>query len=449
MPEVREEIVFGEPTRRLQELRDQFVARGVYSATPIFAESARGARVRDVEGREFLDFAGGIGALNAGHNHPRVVAAVQAQAERLIHTCFSVMMYEPYVQLCRKLTQLVPGDQPKKAILVNSGAEALENAVKIARAYTRRPAILAFSHAFHGRTLLTLSLTGREHPYKDLFRPLAPEVYRLPYPYPYRGGPFATAAECLGALREALSTQVAAEEVAAVVVEPVLGEGGFVVPPAEFLPGLAAVCRQHDILLIVDEVQSGFMRTGRMFAFEHFGVSPDLVAVAKSLGGGMPLSAVIGRREVMDAPLVGSLGGTYGGNPVACAAALAAIELYEDPAFRARVQEVGQRTRQRLLTWQERYLAIGDVRGLGLMLAFELVKDRETKDPDAEMTQGIVDWCYRHGLVILKAGTYGNCIRFLAPLVITDEELDEGLAILEEALERYARAGPRDGDALG
>lgn len=441
MAETREEYRFGEETRRLQALREQFVARGVYSATPIFAASARGARVRDVEGHEFLDFAGGIGTLNAGHNHPDMVAAVHAQVERLIHTCFSVLMYEPYVQLCRKLVELMPGGHPKKAILVNSGAEAVENAVKIARAYTRRPAVIAFSHAFHGRTLLTLSLTGREHPYKDRFRPLAPEIYHAPYPYPYRGRPYATAEACLDALREALATQVAPEDTAAVIVEPVLGEGGFVVPPAGFLPGLEAVCREHGILLIVDEIQSGFMRTGRMFAFEHFGITPDLVAVAKSLAGGLPLSGVIGRREVMDAPVVGSLGGTYGGNPVACAAALAVIEVYEDPAFQERVRELGRRVWERLLAWRERFPAIGDIRGLGLMLALELVKDRETKEPAPELTQSIVDWCWRHGLVILKTGTYGNCIRFLMPLVITDEELNEGLSILEAALEEHAGAG--------
>lgn len=438
---MKEEFRFGERTSQLGKLRDQYVARGVYSATPIFAESATGARVRDVEGHEFLDFAGGIGVLNAGHNYPRMVAAIQAQVERLVHTCFSVMMYEPYVRLCQKLVEIMPGDHPKKAILVNSGAEAVENAVKIARACTRRPAVISFSHSFHGRTLLTLSLTGRDHPYKDHFRPLAPEVYHTPYPYVYRGGPFATAEGCLGAFKEALLTHVAPEEVAAVIVEPVLGEGGFVVPPEGFLPGLEAVCRGHGILLIVDEVQSGFMRSGRMFAFEHFGITPDLVTVAKSLGGGMPLSGVVGRSEVMDAPGVGSLGGTYGGNPVACAAALAVIELYEDPEFQERVGELGRRVRQRILAWPERYPAVGDVRGLGLMLAIELVKDRRTKEPASEVTQSIVDWCYRHGLVILKAGTYGNCIRFLMPLTITDEDLDEGIAILEEALEKYAGVG--------
>lgn len=427
-------IDWGPRTRELAALRERVVARGVYSATPIFAESAQGVWVRDVDGNQFLDFAGGIGALNAGHNHPGVVQAIRDQVGRLIHTCFSVMMYEPYLRLCETLVRMAPGPGAKKALLVNSGAEAVENAVKIARAYTGRPAIFSFSHSFHGRTLLTLSLTGREHPYKDGFRPLVPEVYRIPYPYPYRDLPVGASADrALAAFREALVTQVCPEEVAAVIVEPVLGEGGFIVPPAEFLLGLAELCRRHGILLIADEVQTGFMRTGRMFACEHFGLEPDLVVMAKSLAGGMPLSAVVGRRDVMDGPVVGSLGGTYGGNPAACAAALAAIRLYEQPGFQARTEELGRETRRRLEGLQRHYPAIGEVRGLGPMLAVELVKDRGRKEPDSELAQRVVDYCYRHGLVILKTGTYGNCIRFLAPLVVSDADLEAAFAILDEA----------------
>lgn len=432
------QIVLGERTRQLRELRDRVVARGVFSATPVFAATASGATVRDVDGNEYLDFAGGIGALNAGHRHPRMVKAIHEQVDRLVHTCFSVLMYEPYVRLCEKLTEIAPGDYPKKAVLVNSGAEAVENAVKIARAYTGRPGVIAFSHAFHGRTLLALSLTGREHPYKDGFRPLAPEVYRLPYPYPYRGP---SAAECLAFLQQALTTHVAAEEVAAVVVEPVLGEGGFVVPPVEFLTGLQDVCRRHGIVFVVDEVQSGFMRTGRMFASEHFDLQPDLLVVAKSMGGGMPISGVVGRREVMDGPVVGGLGGTYGGNPVACAAALAVIEVYQEPGLQARVERLGETVESRLRAWQDRFHAIGDVRGLGAMMAMELVEDRRTKEPAPGLAQKLVDHCWAHGLVILKAGSYGNCVRFLMPLTISDEELARGLGILEEALKRHAGAG--------
>ncbi len=428
-------VILGRRTRELLELRDRFVARGVYSATPVFADTASGTTVRDVDGNEYLDFAGGIGALNAGHRHPRVVEAIHRQADRLVHTCFSVMMYEPYVRLCEKLVEITPGDYPKKALLVNSGAEAVENAVKIARAFTRRPAIIAFSHAFHGRTLLTLSLTGREHPYKDGFRPLMPEVYRLPYPYPYRGP---SGEECLESFTQALTTHVSPEEVAAVVVEPVLGEGGFVVPPEGFLTGLQAICRRHGIVFVVDEVQTGFMRTCRMFASEHFGLEPDLLVVAKSLGGGLPISGVVGCREIMDGPVVGGLGGTYGGNPVACAAALACIEAYLEPGLRDRVKEIGAGVRERLLAWQGRFRAIGDVRGVGAMMAMELVRDRETKEPAPEMAQGVVDHCWAHGLVILKAGSFGNCVRLLMPLTITDDELARGLAILEEALELHA-----------
>ncbi len=438
MSQGAKQIILGERTRQLRALRDRVVARGVFSATPIFAATASGATVRDVDGNDYLDFAGGIGALNAGHAHPRMVKAIREQVDHLVHTCFSVMMYESYVRLCQKLTEIAPGDYPKKAVLVNSGAEAVENAVKIARAFTGRAGVIAFSHAFHGRTLLTLSLTGREHPYKDGFRPLMPEVYRLPYPYPYRGP---SAAECLESLQQALTTHVAPEEVAAVVVEPVLGEGGFVVPPREFLTGLEAVCRRHGIVFVVDEVQSGFMRTGRMFASEHFGLQPDLLVVAKSICGGMPISGVVGRREVMDGPVVGALGGTYGGNPVACAAALAVIEVFQDLGLKARVGRLSETVRDRLLTWQDRFPAIGDVRGLGAMLAMELVKDRQTKEPAPEMAQSVVDYCWAHGLVILKAGTYGNCVRFLMPLTISDDDLARGLGILEDALTRHAGVG--------
>jgi len=427
----------GPRSRELMRLAEENTPKGLAHVTPIAVARAEGALLTDVDGNTFIDFAGGIGAQNAGHRAGTVVAAVKDQADAYMHLCFMVTLYEPYVRLARKLNEITPGGFAKKTILFNSGSEAIENAVKIARAYTGRPAVITFERGFHGRTMLALSLTGQVRPYKDGFGPFMPEVYRLPVPYAYR------CADCLEApcerhspeyLHELFRAHVAPESVAAVIVEPVLGEGGFVVPPPDYFRGLKRICDEHGILFIADEVQTGFARTGRMFAIEHSGVEPDMMALAKSLSGGTPLSALTGRAEVMDAPPAGSLGGTYGGNPLACRAALAAIEAIEEQGLAARAEALGARVLARFRTMQERHALIGEVRGLGAMLAMELVKDRATKEPAGEETARIIRACYESGLIVLKAGADANVLRTLMPLVITDDQLDEGLAILESAV---------------
>ena len=372
-----------------------------------------------------------------GHRAPAVQAAIEKQAQRFLHTCFMVTPYESYVRLAERLNQLAPGDFPKKTMLLNSGAEAVENAIKIARAYTRRPAVICFEDAFHGRTLLSLSLTSKTTPYKTGFQPFVSDVYRIPYGYCYRCSYRLTYPECglhcAHILEDTFKRVVAADSVAAVIAEPVLGEGGFVTPPPEFFPILQDICRKHGILLIADEVQTGFARTGRMFASEHFGIEPDLLLSAKSLGGGMPLAAVTGRAEIMDNTGPGSLGGTFGGNPVCCEAALAAIDTIETENLCARAEDLGRKFRERALEWQKLFPAIGDVRGLGAMQAMELV-ERGNRTPATELTRQIVKYCYEHGVLLVTAGTYGNVIRLLAPLVITDSELDEAFGVLEQSL---------------
>ena len=413
--------------------REAAVPLGIGHSTPVYTQSARGALLTDVDGNVLIDFAGGIGTLNAGHANPEVVRAAAAALEKFTHSCFSVAPYEGYVALAEKLNAITPGAFPKKTMLANSGAEALENAVKIARHATRREAVVVFEHAFHGRTLLTLSMTSKVRPYKLGFGPFAAEVYRLPFPYEYRGhyaGPGAAAA----GLEEFFRTQVAAEEVACVVLELVLGEGGFVVAPREYVDTLARICREHGILLVVDEVQTGFGRTGRMFACEHYGLEPDLLTMAKSLGGGFPISAVTGRAAVMDSAQVGGLGGTYTGNPIACAAALAAIEFIQKNRLPERAVEIGRIVEARFRGFAERFPFVGDARGLGAMRALELVKDKTTKEPDKDRTDRVIRTAYANGLLLVGAGTYGNVIRTLMPLVITDEELEEGLDVLDHAL---------------
>jgi 4-aminobutyrate aminotransferase/(S)-3-amino-2-methylpropionate transaminase len=386
-----------------------------------------------VDGNTFIDFAGGIGTLNVGHANPRVVAAASGQLSRLTHTCFSVAPYEGYIALAERLNRITPGGFAKKTMLANSGAEAVENAVKIARSATGREAVVAFDHAFHGRTLLTMSMTSKVRPYKFGFGPFAPEVYRLPYPYTYRT-PYEDAEAWEAAVEEFFHTQVAAEKVACVVLELVLGEGGFIVAPREAVLFLARFCREHGILLVIDEVQTGFGRTGRMFACEHYGIEPDILTMAKSLAGGLPLSAVTGRAQVMDAAPVGGLGGTYAGNPVSCAAALAALDVLETERLPERAAEIGRRVEERFRGFFDRFPFIGEARGLGAMRALELVKDRAGKAPDKERTGRIVQKAYENGLIVLTAGTHGNVIRTLMPLVITDEQLQEGLEVLEHAL---------------
>jgi 4-aminobutyrate aminotransferase / (S)-3-amino-2-methylpropionate transaminase / 5-aminovalerate transaminase len=423
----------GPESRALAARRDAAVPKGIGHSTPVYARSARGALVTDVDGNVFLDFAGGIGTLNAGHANPDVVRAAAEQLERMTHTCFSVAPYEGYVALAEKLNRITPGRFAKKTMLANSGAEALENAVKIARHATGREAVVVFDHAFHGRTLLTMSMTSKVRPYKFGFGPFAPEIYRLPYPYAYRGrysGPEAAERE----LEEFFQTQVAAEKVACVVVELVAGEGGFIVAPKEWVDVLARVCRARGILLVVDEVQTGFGRTGRMFACEHHGLEPDIVTMAKSLAGGFPLSAVTGRAELMDSAQVGGLGGTYTGNPVSCAAALAAVDYIEREKLPERAERIGTEVERRFQCFVERFPFVGDARGLGAMRALELVKDRRTKEPDKERTDRVIRKACEGGLLLVGAGTYGNVVRTLMPLVVTDAELTEGLDVLEKAL---------------
>lgn len=430
----------GVKSRELLARRNEFVARGVASSMTVFAAKADGAIIEDVDGNRYIDFAGGIGAMNVGHVRPEVVQAIAEQAAKFIHTCFSVMMYEPYVALAERITQLAPGNFPKKALFLNSGAEAVENAVKIARFATGRPAIITFDNAFHGRTLMTMSMTAKVKPYKYRFGPYAPEVYRAPFPYAYRMNmtPQEASEYCIQEFERMFTGDVAPDQVAAVVIEPVQGEGGFMVAPPGFLRALKAVCEKYGILFVADEIQSGFCRTGQMFAVQHDGVEPDLMIIAKSMGAGMPISGVVGRAEVMDAPPPGTLGGTYSGNPVACAAALAVLDLYEKEDLAARSREIGKTVTDRFLKLQQQFPIIGDVRGLGGMVAMELVKDNTTKEPDSHTASDVLAAAHQRGLVLIKAGMYDNVLRVLVPLCVTDEQLQQGLDIFEEAFSTVA-----------
>jgi 4-aminobutyrate aminotransferase/(S)-3-amino-2-methylpropionate transaminase len=429
--ELRTEIP-GPKSKEILERKERVVADPLSVFLPVVIEEAHGATITDVDGNSFIDFTGGVGCLNVGHSNAQVVAAAQEQLARFSHTDFTIVPYEVYVTLAERLCELAPVGKPAKAAFFNAGAEAIENAIKFARAYTKRPGVIAFEGGFHGRTLLALSLTSKTHPYKAGLGPFAPEVYRVPFPNEYRGP---SAAEALEVLERALVTQVAAETIAAIVIEPVQGEGGFVVAPPEFLHGVRRICDEHGIVLVVDEVQTGFGRTGRMWGIEHSGVEPDLVTLAKSIAAGLPLSAVIGRAEIMDAPGDSAIGGTYVGNPVAQAAALAVIDVFEEEGLCARAEAIGETIRSRMLAWQERWDAIGDVRGLGAMLAIELVSDRESREPAADLASTVVEEAAARGLLLLKSGIYSNCIRVLTPLVISDAELDEALGVWEQALE--------------
>ena len=421
----------GPRSQQLLARKARVVANAKTIALPVVAAETHGATITDVDGNVLIDFTGGVGCLNVGHAHPRVVDAVQEQAARFLHTDFTVVPYELYVSYAERLLERAPFTVPAKAAFFNAGTEAVENAVKLARLYTRRPAVIAFEGAFHGRTLLSLTLTSRPHPYKTGMGPFAPEVYRAPFPHRYRGADAATAIE---ALKRLFVTHVAAEQVAAVVIEPVLGEGGFVPAPREYLTALRELCDGHGILLVVDEVQTGFGRTGKLFAIEHYGVEPDLITVAKSIASGLPLSGVLGKAEIMDAAHDGAVGGTYVGNPVALAAAHAVLDVIDDEGLCERAQAIGDTMRTRMLAWQERFAAIGDVRGLGAMLAIELVRDRGTKEPAPELAAAVIDAAAARGLLLLKAGVDGNCIRVLCPLSIGEAELDEALGVWEDAL---------------
>ncbi len=412
----------------LHRRRGAAVARGVSNSLSVYAQRAQNAELWDVEGRRYIDFASGIAVLNTGHVHPRVVAALQHQLSQLTHTCFQVTPYEGYVALCERLNELAPGTTPKKSILFSTGAEAVENAIKIARYHTKRSGVIAFNGAFHGRTLATMTLTGKVAPYKAGFGAMLPDVFHVPFPCSYHG---ITAQHSLAAIEQLFKSDIEPGRVAAIIIEPVQGEGGFYIAPPEFLRGLRALCDTHGIVLVADEIQSGFARTGRMFAFEHAGVEPDLMTVAKSIAGGVPLSGVVGKATIMDAPPPGGLGGTYAGSPLACAAAHAVLDVIAEEQLVERARVLGSQIMTRLKTLQSKWPAIGEVRGLGSMVAIELVKNRRADQPDPELTRALVQAAGARGLLILSCGVYANVIRLLAPLTISDALLNEGMDLLD------------------
>jgi len=426
----------GPRAAEISSRRENNIARGFSSVLPTFITEGKGALLKDVDGNVFIDFSSGIGVTNVGHAPEEVVAAIKEQAEKFLHTCFMVGPYEHVVELGEKLNSITPGDFPKKTYFANSGAEAVENAVKFARRATGRTGIVSLECAYHGRTLLTMTLTSKVKPYKYKFGPFAPEVYKAPSPYCYRctfGKKYGECAlECLKQFEKIFITETSPDSVAAFILEPVQGEGGFIVPPKEYLQGVKELAEKHGILFIADEIQTGFARTGDMFAISQSGIVPDMITMAKGLAAGMPISAVTGRAEVLDAPDKGEVGGTYSGNPLSSAAALKAIEIMERPGFMERAREVGRITFERFNAMKEKYSIIGDVRGQGAMVAMELVKDRDTKEPLP--VAPILAEAHQKGLVLISAGIYGNVIRVLMPLVITNEQMEEGFAIMEEAL---------------
>jgi 4-aminobutyrate aminotransferase / (S)-3-amino-2-methylpropionate transaminase / 5-aminovalerate transaminase len=438
----------GPKSRALLARRAKAVPRGVPAVTPIAVVHAEGAVITDADGNRLIDFGGGIGVVNTGHRHPGVVAAVREQLDRFAHVCFPVSTYEPYVALAERLNRVTPGNHEKRSFFVNSGAEAVENAVKVARFFSGRQAIVCFEHGFHGRTNLAMALTSKVMPYKKGFGPFAPEVYRIPFPYCYRcengtqrgsgaGAPRAGGQCCMadrGKLEQMFASLVDPDSVAAIIMELELGEGGFVPAPKEYVATLAQFARDHGILFIADEIQTGFGRTGKLFACEHYGLVPDLIVTAKSLAGGLPLAAVTGRADVMEAPHIGGLGGTYGGNPLACAAALAVLDAMEAERIPERGRQMGERIVARFREWADQYPCIGDVRGLGAMVGMELVTDRESKTPDKALTGRLLNAALERGLILLSSGTYGNTVRVLAPLTAEAGIIEEGLAVMEESL---------------
>ena len=431
----------GPRSRALMAAREVHVPRGPFHVTPIFVQSARGALIEDVDGNRLIDFASGIGVTNVGHCDEAVVAAVREQAGAFMHVAFNVTPYEGYVELCRRLNEMTPGDFPKKTFLANSGAEAVENAVKLARAYTKKQAVVCFEHAFHGRTYLAMTLTSKAKPYRAGFGPMNPEVYRAPFPYPYRWpghafseDPDVVDERCFAEFEDLVVNRITPGDCAAVIVEPVLGEGGFIPLTRGYAKRLRDFCTAHGIVLIADEIQSGFGRTGALWACDQLGLVPDVFTTAKCLGGGMPVSAVTGRAEIMDATGVGGIGGTFGGNPLSCAAAIAVCDLFAKGEILERARHLAAHIQATLAAWPDRYPAVGNVRGLGTMMGFELVKDRATKEPWPEGAKQLTKFCYERGLIIMTAGTYGNVVRLLMPLVITDAELAEGVGVLEQGL---------------
>jgi len=429
----------------LHDKRNSVMAKGFVSAMNSYVARAEGACIADVEGREYIDFGGGIAVMNVGHSHPKVVAAIKDQAEKFTHTCFMVSPYAAPIHLAERLCKAVPGNFPKTAMFANSGAEAVENSVKIARYQTQKPAIIAFENGFHGRTLLGMSLTSKVKPYKFGFGPFASEIYRMPFAYCYRCSlkmvyPSCDLA-CADLLNDFFVSHVAAEATAAIIVEPVQGEGGFITPPKGYFQKLKSICEANHVLFIADEIQTGMGRTGKFFAMEHFDVASDITTVAKSLAAGMPLSAVVGRKEIMNAVHPSGIGGTYGGNPVACAAAMAVMDIFDEENLLDRSAALGERLKSQLDEFKKRYEMVGDVRGLGPMMAIELVKDRETKAPAADEAKTLIKYCYDRGLIVLSCGTYGNVVRMMMPLVITAEQLDKGLEILNDGLGFIAQQG--------
>ncbi|WP_280768132.1 4-aminobutyrate--2-oxoglutarate transaminase [Salipaludibacillus daqingensis] len=426
---------------KLLDRRNKHIPKGPFNTAQTFAANADGAIVTDVDGQEFIDFAGAIGSLNAGHCPPKVVKALKDQIEKFLHPCFHVMMYESYIELAEKLNHYTPGDHHKKTFFLNSGAEAVENAVKIARKFTGRKAILSFERGFHGRTYMAMSLTSKVKPYKYQFGPFVADTYKMSYPYYYRKPDGMTDEEvdneCIRRLKTFFLSEVSADETAAVIMEPVQGEGGFVVPSKRFIKQVKEICDEHGILFIADEVQSGFGRTGTLFASEQFDIIPDMMTMSKSIAAGLPISAVTGRAEIMDSPGIGEIGGTYGGSPLGCVAANEVMDMMIEENLPERANQIGKQVRERFLKMQDRFEEIGDVRGLGAMMAMELVTNRETKEPNKQLTQQLIQGCIKRGLLIMGAGLYGNVIRILSPLVITDEQLHAGLGILESVMEDH------------
>lgn len=432
----------GPKSKALTARRESALPRGLSHAAPMYVAKAEGAMLEDVDGNRFIDFTGGIGCVNVGHRAPEVVDELKKQLDQFLHVSVQVTPYESYIRVAERLNALTPGRFPKKTILLNTGAEAVENAVKIARAHTGRQGIIVFEDAFHGRTIMAMAMTSKTHPYKAGFGALPGDVYRIPYAYCYRCSYSLKYPSCdlfcARHMEDTFKRVVASEDVAAVIAEPVLGEGGFIAPPSDYYRVLAEICRKHGVLFIADEVQSGFGRTGTLFACEQYGIEPDILISAKSLGGGLPLGAVTGRAEIMDAPGPGGLGGTFAGNPMSCAAALAVLDLFERTDLLRRANEIGTKFQTRARAWQKHWPLIGDVRGLGAMQAIELVRSQEMREPAPEETKQVMDYCYKHGLITLTAGSYSNVVRLLVPLIISDEQMNEGLDVLEAALHSIA-----------
>ncbi|MCX7711402.1 MAG: 4-aminobutyrate--2-oxoglutarate transaminase [Clostridia bacterium] len=445
LPQIVSETLPGPSSRELLEKRKKYVAKGISCGTEVFVQEAKGALIKDVDGNVFLDFAAAIGVQNAGHCDDEVVEAVKSQTEKYIHPCFHVAMYEPYVAVSERLAEITPGKFEKKVMLANSGAEAVENSVKISRKYTKKTGILALETSFHGRTYMAMSLTSKVKPYKNGFGPFSPDTYKIPSAYCYRCPLGCKYPECGIACAEKLRTllkgELSSDYIAALIAEPVQGEGGFIVPPKEYLQALQSICNENGIVFIVDEVQAGFARTGKLFASEHFGIEPDMMTLSKSIAAGVPLSAVVGKAEIMDAPGAGEIGGTYGGSPLACAAALKVMEKIDKDDLAKKAEMIGNILMKRLGEMKEKYPVIGDIRGLGAMVGMEFVKDQKTKEPYAEIIKQITGYAYNKGVLFLSAGIFSNVLRFLPPLVMTEEQVNYGMDILDEAIEKCIKSG--------